>query len=176
MQITINRTVVSISIEIDFLFSHECMQARMKSWELPGRLAPACIYRTDKSGTFTRLPLYQYHIKRGSGQKQLHQHSHHSLLSLPPIGRSHLLTTMPPKKSTITSQNKKWSNTGEEADILRELIANGDITPSDLPKQIYEMRPEFQRFTLAQFRSGLNRIKSQTGFNVRSRKHYLGLS
>lgn len=61
----------------------------------------------------------------------------------------------------------RWDANGPVAELLRQMMANGDIPQSASPKTIWEMMPEFKTYPLDKFRSGLNTMKQKTGFHLR---------
>ena len=64
----------------------------------------------------------------------------------------------------------RWSRDSEAGRLLKHLIENGDIDPSDPPKQIWDNYPIFKQYELAKFRAALNKLKSDLGCNIRTKK------
>ena len=62
---------------------------------------------------------------------------------------------------------QKWDSKSEDANLLRSMLENGEISPGATPKEIQQMRSEFHKYDLAKFRNGLYAMKSQGGFNLR---------
>ncbi len=54
---------------------------------------------------------------------------------------------------------KKWSNTGEDAEYLRDLYEEGEIQSDTAPKTVWESHDRFQQYKLDSFRSALNRVR-----------------
>ena len=51
--------------------------------------------------------------------------------------------------------------------MLKKMIENNEIPQHLGPKQVYQLREEFQSIPLDNFRNGLNRVKAQLGFHLR---------
>jgi len=64
----------------------------------------------------------------------------------------------------------RWNRDSEAGRMLKSMIENGDIDPSDPPKAIWDAYPIFQQYDLAKFRAALNKMKAELGVNVRIKK------
>ena len=60
----------------------------------------------------------------------------------------------------------RWDSKSDAAKLLRSMLENGEIPQDFAPRQIYDMRSEFQDYKLEPFRNGLNNIKSKVGFHL----------
>jgi hypothetical protein len=57
------------------------------------------------------------------------------------------------------SPDIKWTQTCDAAQILKSMIENGEVAQGALPKDVYKMRDEFQRYPLKMFRNGFYNMK-----------------
>jgi hypothetical protein len=64
----------------------------------------------------------------------------------------------------------RWNRDSEAGKLLKQLLENGDIDPTDPPKLVYDSYPIFQQYDLSKFRAALNKMKAEMGCNVRVRK------
>lgn len=61
----------------------------------------------------------------------------------------------------------KWSKESPAGQLLKEMLTNGRIQQTDVPKKIWEMDDLFQEYPLTIFRAALNRAKQEVGFHTR---------
>jgi hypothetical protein len=74
--------------------------------------------------------------------------------------------SMPPlKDSSKTFQ--KWSSRCKANKMLQDGLKNGSIDPSMKPKEVWESSIEYQKYSLAAFRSAFNRKKTEMGVHLR---------
>jgi hypothetical protein len=71
------------------------------------------------------------------------------------------------KGTAMASSDAKWTRNCDAAKLLKSMLENGEVAQGDLPKDVYKMREEFQRFPLKTFRNGFYNIKRDTGFHLR---------
>jgi hypothetical protein len=71
------------------------------------------------------------------------------------------------KDTAMASSNEKWTRNCDAAKLLKSMLDNGEIAQGDLPKDVYKMREEFQRYPLKTFRNGFYNLKRDTGFHLR---------
>jgi hypothetical protein len=67
----------------------------------------------------------------------------------------------------MASSDAKWTRNCDAAKLLKSMLENGEVAQGDLPKDVYKMREEFQRFPLKTFCNGFYNIKRDTGFHLR---------
>jgi hypothetical protein len=72
-----------------------------------------------------------------------------------------------PKIQPWPRRMKKWTRNCDAAKLLKSMLDNGEIAQGDLPKDVYKMREEFQRYPLKTFRNGFYNLKRDTGFHLR---------
>ena len=76
--------------------------------------------------------------------------------------------TAPKGEAMKTKGGKtRWSANCRAALMLKVGLKKGTIDPNANPKTVYLSKPEYQRYPLANFRAGLNRIKAELGVHVR---------
>jgi hypothetical protein len=57
----------------------------------------------------------------------------------------------------------------DSAQILKSMLENGEVAQGDLPKDVYKLRDEFQRYPLKTFRNGFYNMKRDLGFHLREK-------
>ena len=62
---------------------------------------------------------------------------------------------------------QRWTNRSKAHSHLNEMFLTGEVDPTTMPKDLYDLHPVFQEFPLNSFRSAFNKMKNQYGINVR---------
>jgi hypothetical protein len=79
---------------------------------------------------------------------------------------TNLVASMPLKDGSKTIY-QKWSSRTKAHKMLQEGLKNGTIDATMKPKEVWESSIEFQRYSLASFRSAFNRKKTEMGVHLR---------
>ena len=67
-------------------------------------------------------------------------------------------------------KSDRWNRDSEAGKMLKSMLENGEMDPSDSPKRIWELYPIFKQYDLAKFRAALNKMKAELGVNLRLKK------
>ena len=60
-----------------------------------------------------------------------------------------------------------FKTSSTDGQFLKKLLVSGKISKGCPPKEILQSFPQFKKYKPESFRSGLRRLKTATGFNVR---------
>lgn len=75
------------------------------------------------------------------------------------------------KKTSATTATKRWNAASPAAMKLKDALMKGEIDANAKPKDVYTNDTDYHEYTMPQFRSNFNKLKTELGIHLRGGKY-----